>query len=59
MSLKEGATKRRELMKRRASCQAKASWSGRRVKKVPMEGTRSLSLDGVGWRDCWCAMWSD
>lgn len=44
-SLKDGATNRREEMKRRRSCQAKASWRGRAVKNVPIEGTRSLSFD--------------
>lgn len=48
MSLKEGATKRRRLMKRWRSCHLKASTSGSGVKKRPTVGTRSFSLDLPG-----------
>lgn len=54
MSLKEGATKRREEMRRRVSWYSKAERRGSGVKKVPTEGTRSFNLEGPRW----CVRWS-
>lgn len=44
-SLKEGGTNRLEEMNRFLSWYLKASARGRRVKNVPILGTRSLSFD--------------
>lgn len=48
MSLNEGATNRRRLMKRWSSWYRNASSSGSLVKKVPTVGTRRFSLDLPG-----------
>lgn len=54
-SLKEGETKRRDEMYRFESWYLKAASRGRRVKKGPMLGTRSLSFDGSGFSSFWWA----
>jgi hypothetical protein len=45
ISLKDGGTKRRELIHRRLSCQTKASLKGNAVKKEPTDGTSSFSFE--------------
>lgn len=57
MSLKEGATNRREEIARIESWCLKASSSANGVKKVEMVGTSILSLDlaiGASW---WLTTW--
>lgn len=55
MSLKEGGTNRLDEMKRFLSWYLNAASSGSLVKKVPILGTRSFSLDCPSVPTFWCS----